>query len=82
MAESKEERVDSLMRDAIAETFDELHMVGIFIVIAEVTDEQGETSLFTWWDGGSGWTRLGMAEWYAEKMRMTIEGSMEEDDDE
>ncbi len=65
------------MRDAIALGFDDSVMVGTFIVVAEVTDTDGEMVLLTWWDGGSGWSRLGMSEWYSEKMRQTIEGTVE-----
>lgn len=61
------------LRSVIADSFDHDVMVGTFIVIAENTDVDGEQSLLTWFDGGSGWQRLGMAEWFAERMRQEIE---------
>ena len=83
MSDGIESNAIESMRDAIAESFGDTRMVGTFIVIAEVTDESGETSLLTWWNGGSGWTRLGMVEWYSERVRQDIEpGHDEEDNDE
>ncbi len=61
------------MRRVIAESYDKPHMVGTFLVIAEVIDDDGEAALLSWWDGGSQWSRLGMAEWIGERMRQGID---------
>ena len=48
-------------------------MVGPFLVIAEVLDADGENNLLSWWDGGSQWSRLGMANWMGERMKREID---------
>ena len=60
------------MRKAIAESYEEPVMVGPFLVIAEVLDADGENNLLSWWDGGSQWSRLGMANWIGERMKREI----------
>ena len=67
------------MRKVIAESYEEPVMVGPFLVIAEVLDSDGENNLLSWWDGGSQWSRLGMAEWMGERMKQEI--VMKEDDE-
>lgn len=70
------------MRAVIAGSFSDPHMVDAFIVVAEVVDTTGEQSLLTWFDGGSGWSRLGMAEWFAERMRQTIDSEQRQEEEE
>ena len=60
------------MRKVIAESYEEPMMVGPFLVIAEVLDADGENNLLSWWDGGSQWSRLGMANWIGERMKREI----------
>ena len=78
MSERTDIKADE-MRRIIAESYKEPMMVGAFMVIAEVMDEDGENNLLSWWDGGSQWSRLGMAEWIGERMRQEID--MKEDND-
>ncbi len=66
------DNIESL-RAAISESYDEPHMVGTFVVMAEVVDEDGEPTLLTWWDGGTQWSRLGMMEWFAQRIRNEID---------
>lgn len=68
------------MRRVIAESYNDPHMVGTFLVIAEVIDSDGEPALLSWWDGGTQWSRLGMTNWIGERMRQEI--GLGEDDDE
>ncbi len=60
------------MRRVIAELHDEPRMVGAFLVIAEIIDSDSEVALLSWWDGGTQWSRLGMAEWIGERMRQSV----------
>lgn len=69
------------MRRVIAESYNDPHMVGAFLVIAEVIDSDGEAALLSWWDGGSQWSRLGMANWIAERMKQGIDLGEDGDDD-
>ncbi len=71
----------NVLRTVISDSFDEPRMVGAFIVVAEVADGSGETSLLSWWDGGSGWMRLGMMEWMAERIKQRIEEDEDVDDE-
>ena len=79
MSDLHDEKAEE-MRKVIAESYEEPMMVGPFLVIAEVIDADGENNLLSWWDGGSQWSRLGMAEWIGERMRQEID--MREDNDE
>jgi len=60
------------LRRVIAESYETPRLVGPFLVIAEVIDENGENNLLSWWDGGSQWSRLGMANWIGERMKREI----------
>jgi len=67
------------LRRVISESYDEPHMVGSFLVIAEIIDSDSETALLSWWDGGTQWSRLGMAEWIGERMRQSIDLGADEE---
>lgn len=66
------------MRDAIAISCEDPVLVSSFIVIAEVTPEDGETAILTWYQGSTMWGRLGMVHWIVEKMRKEVEPFKEE----
>lgn len=70
------------MMDAIALSCKGPVLVSSFVVIAEVTPEDGETMILTWFEGSSMWGRLGMIEWMAEKMRKEVHPFEEANDDE
>ena len=85
LSDNESEGQEDQIRNIISETFIRDVMVGPFIVIAEVLDDDGEATILTWHNGGTIWTKFGMLKWakkYFESIADSAERIEEEEDDE